>query len=758
MRRTSGCGTALLLALFVVGCVKDGERPVTEAATDPGAPTYSIFFDQGDHVDELVAAGAHAQAAEVYGQHQAWFDERRFARYAPKLKLAAEAMNAGLVPGLRAAARRLAAIDDPIRPDSWAAAQGMLADAKARLAAYDAVLLLQHPEFRAPEAETLRAALAGTTAALATDAPLAFAAFDHFAGASFFERFPLALDRRSFLRDNLPTIDLRLQGATADQLASFARTYSPDGALDPSIVGALGARYVGARLRQGAQGAPPDLRAVFEALHAARAEGLEPNAVPGLRIGFVEVTSKTLLKQGQIDFPAEVEIDLPFESGKFDLDAALSNPVADQAQYLVLFDVALAKANRRVLDLQKVPSRILTGHQRMPNPEYETARLGVINAQNELYAARMQRAIAASRPAMTTVEGMGRLADVLGEYLARQKLDQYTELLRKTPPFVEVPVYQAYQFDHARMEATRTMTVHYYVIDRHANSYLKSTFDATERQQFTVAYNVHENDASRAEHLARAGTEKDVAAWEDQPMKVRLSWLLDDYVRNTDKMQRLPTLAALRDEMLRDKNTALARVEANTFKASTQGDPRFDSVVAVYTARGLGSGFYVAPDVVMTNYHVVESARYVEMKLHGGQETFGRTIATDPHRDLALVRVQARGQPVRFYARNTLDLGRTIDVIGHPRQLEFSITRGVISAVRKHKSVNIPGARELQVIQTDAAANPGNSGGPWFLGDEVIAVTSFGRSDRGSQNLNFGVHYAEAIAFMRENDIQPLTR
>jgi serine protease Do len=302
------------------------------------------------------------------------------------------------------------------------------------------------------------------------------------------------------------------------------------------------------------------------------------------------------------------------------------------------------------------------------------------------------------------------------------------------------------------------MTVHYYVVDRHANSYLKSTFDATERQQFTVAYNLHENDADRAQHLARAGTEKDVAAWEDQPMRVQLSWLLDDYVRNADKMRRLPTLTALRDEMLRDKNTALARVEANTFKASTQSDPRFDSVVAVYTARGLGSGFYVAPDVVMTNYHVVESARYVEMKLHGGQETFGRTIAIDPHRDLALVRVQARGQPVRFYARNTLDLGRTIDVIGHPRQLEFSITRGVISAVRKHKSVNIPGARELQVIQTDAAASPGNSGGPWFLGDEVIAVTSFGRGDRGSQNLNFGVHYAEALAFMRENDIQPLTR
>jgi serine protease Do len=77
-----------------------------------------------------------------------------------------------------------------------------------------------------------------------------------------------------------------------------------------------------------------------------------------------------------------------------------------------------------------------------------------------------------------------------------------------------------------------------------------------------------------------------------------------------------------------------------------------------------------------------------------------------------MVRVQARGKPVRFYAKNTIELGSTIDVIGHPRKLEFLITRGVGSAVRPHKSINIPGARDVLAVQTDAAASPGNSGGP----------------------------------------------
>ena len=78
------------------------------------------------------------------------------------------------------------------------------------------------------------------------------------------------------------------------------------------------------------------------------------------------------------------------------------------------------------------------------------------------------------------------------------------------------------------------------------------------------------------------------------------------------------------------------------------------------------------PDLVLTNYHVIEDSKFVEMKLYDGQETFGKVVKTDIRLDLALVRVQQRGKPVRLYQRRTVDLGVTTEAIGHPKGLNFS--------------------------------------------------------------------------------------
>ena len=105
--------------------------------------------------------------------------------------------------------------------------------------------------------------------------------------------------------------------------------------------------------------------------------------------------------------------------------------------------------------------------------------------------------------------------------------------------------------------------------------------------------------------------------------------------------------------MLEDKNVALLKYKEQTFEGSTEADPRFDSVVVIYMGSGgLGSGFFVRPDVVMTNYHVVKELKFAEMKLHNGQETFGKVMAKDVRLDLALIKVQSRGKPVEFFREN----------------------------------------------------------------------------------------------------------
>jgi len=271
-----------------------------------------------------------------------------------------------------------------------------------------------------------------------------------------------------------------------------------------------------------------------------------------------------------------------------------------------------------------------------------------------------------------------------------------------------------------------------------------------EEKRFEVAYQIAENDPEAAEHRKAAQVENDVVAWEEEPATVSLSQIVGHYLENAGNVRRLPDLAALRTEMLRDKNAALARYREQIYEGSTQADPRFDSVAVIYMPSGsLGTGFFVRPDIAITNYHVVEEGQFVEMKMYDGQETFGKVVARDVRLDLALIRVQSRGKPVEFYDSNQVELGSTVEVIGHPRGLEFAITRGVISAVREMPSVNIQAGRPVMHIQIDAATSPGNSGGPVFLKDRVVGVVSWGRPD--SQNLNFVIHYAEALQFIRDS-------
>lgn len=178
-------------------------------------------------------------------------------------------------------------------------------------------------------------------------------------------------------------------------------------------------------------------------------------------------------------------------------------------------------------------------------------------------------------------------------------------------------------------------------------------------------------------------------------------------------------------------------------------------MVVVYNPKGgLGTGFYVRDDLVLTNYHVTEGAQFVEMKLFGGQESFGKVISKDIRLDLALIKTQSRGIPVTFYTENKLPLGKTVEAIGHPKRLEFSIARGVVSAIRKIQSKRASGGKPILFIQTDTAINPGNSGGPLFLGKKVVGVNTQKLAATGLEGLGFSIHYSEVLNFLRKNNVR----
>jgi serine protease Do len=156
-------------------------------------------------------------------------------------------------------------------------------------------------------------------------------------------------------------------------------------------------------------------------------------------------------------------------------------------------------------------------------------------------------------------------------------------------------------------------------------------------------------------------------------------------------------------------------------------------------ARGQGSGFIVSADgVVLTNAHVVADASTVTVRLTDGREFEAKVVGVDKKTDIGVLRIGAKGLPtVKIGNPENTRVGEWVVAIGSPYGFENTVTAGIVSA----KSRSLPEESYVPFIQTDAAVNPGNSGGPLFnLAGEVIGINSqiYSRTG-GYQGLAFAI-------------------
>jgi S1-C subfamily serine protease len=189
-----------------------------------------------------------------------------------------------------------------------------------------------------------------------------------------------------------------------------------------------------------------------------------------------------------------------------------------------------------------------------------------------------------------------------------------------------------------------------------------------------------------------------------------------------------------------------------TTRVATQADPFLDPFgfanPGLQTQRALGSGFVIdKAGHIVTNYHVVQGATRVEVSFSDNEALPARIVGRDPSTDLAVVQVKAHSRaltPLQLGDSDTVQVGDSVAAIGNPLGEDRSITSGIVSALQRRLFAP-NGAPIDHVIQTDAALNHGNSGGPLLdASGQVIGVNSQIQTSGGSGG-NIGIGFAIPI-------------
>lgn len=166
------------------------------------------------------------------------------------------------------------------------------------------------------------------------------------------------------------------------------------------------------------------------------------------------------------------------------------------------------------------------------------------------------------------------------------------------------------------------------------------------------------------------------------------------------------------------------------------------SVVTIRTDISQGTGFLIGDEgYVVTNYHVMDGASQAGIFTYDGEMHLTTFLGYDSQFDIALLKIEGNFEALTLANSEDIEVGEKVIAIGNPLGLQFSVSEGIVSATHR------PGPNEMDAyIQTDAALNPGNSGGPLINKQgEVVGINNFKISEGESLGFALESNYIEEI-------------
>ena len=429
----------------------------------------------------------------------------------------------------------------------------------------------------------------------------------------------------------------------------------------------------------------------------------------------------------------------------------------------------------------QLTSKYVAGTKSIPNPEFNRLQMEMRSTEMKLKRARQQEQYFFYQGqnsgtyswADLLLQGANVAAQIEWGNRAKElqsSLNRIVNNFSSTPEYLEKEVLRSYNYVVQNIDAEKKAK--FQIIISKDYNYLEKKIEIDEKKKFKIAYNIDPQDKNYNKLLNKYGDEKDILKWQNKKI---INTSVEDILSVIEKETNFRELegknelyASLNFEIEENSNDSFKlpwwkKLIENTKMKDTQSaslnknnsndsfeekDNRFNSVVIVKTENGLGSGFFVSKDEILTNYHVIENSSNISIVNRDNKRSSAVVIKKDLKRDLALLKTNFSGTPVKFYD-GKLKQGEQVEALGHPKGRKFSLTKGWISAIRLESSVyNATNSPNVLFIQTDAAINPGNSGGPLFYKDRVIGVNTQGLSKEASEGMNFAVHFSEAKKFL----------